>query len=95
MLAKASGSCLSLVSYSAWLIEVYKDNKLIGKGLIWLGASRPLFAEYYASCNPKKSPWNPVWQGIGCESTANFNLQVSVPGWKLTCPNCSSTCPTS
>jgi hypothetical protein len=87
---KASGTCAPLTSYNTWVVEVYKNDKLLERGTVWLGEDRPLLAEYYASCPGKKSPWSPPFLNMQCQTTGRFNLDVSVPGWKPTWPTCPS-----
>ncbi len=87
---KASGSCSARPSYNTWVIEVYKNDKILERGTVWLGEDRPLLAEYYASCPGKKSPWNPAFLNMQCRTTSRFTMDVSVPGWKPTWPTCPS-----
>ncbi len=90
METRTSGSCSSLPSYNTWMIAVYQNDKLLERGTVWLGEDRPLLAEYYARCPGKKSPWNPPFMNMQCQSTGRFTLDVSVPGWKPTWPECPS-----
>jgi len=87
---KASGSCAPLPSYNTWVIEVYKNDKILERGTVWLGEDRPLLAEYYARCPGKKSPWNPAFLNMHCDTTGRFTMDISVPGWKPTWPTCPS-----
>jgi hypothetical protein len=92
---KASGSCMNEPSYNTWVIEVYKNNKILERGTVWLGEDRPYLAEYYASCPGKKSPWYPPFLNMRCETTDRFVVDVSVPGWRptwLTCPSETEFC---
>lgn len=85
---KASGSCASQPSYNTWVVEVYKNDKILERGTVWLGEDRPFLAEYYAACPGKKSPWNPPFLNMGCVTTGRFTMDISVPGWRPTYPTC-------
>ncbi|MBV8463341.1 MAG: hypothetical protein JO368_08610 [Acidimicrobiales bacterium] len=91
MVAKNGGSCFFERSYNTWLVEVYKNNQRIGRGLVLVDEDNGVTASYFASCDPHASPWKPTWDGLGCKRTTTMMVHISVPGAEPTWPDCPAT----
>lgn len=90
---KAGGTCALPIGHNSWLIEVYKDNRLLGKGIMAVTEDNPGLADYYATCDPVHSPWSPVWNKdkLICAKVDKFILHVGVPGVQPVWPDCPSS----
>lgn len=92
---KNEGDCFVKSAHNSWLIEVYKGNDLLGKGIMAITEDDAFSAAYYATCDPVHSPWSPVWDKskLSCTKKANSILQVGIPGAAPTYPDCPSSGP--
>lgn len=88
----SSLSCVSTASWNTWILEVYRNKQMVGRGVIWLGQDRA-GSGYYSACDPSNSPWKPAWQKLTCQRLAGGSLQVAEPGAVPYHPNCPSTGP--
>jgi hypothetical protein len=91
MVAKNGGSCFGEYAYNSWMVAVYKDNQLIGRGAMIIDENDPFTSSYFASCDPRYSPWKPLWDGLQCRNTSQNTVAVSVPGATPTWPDCPAS----
>ncbi|HEY2478212.1 MAG TPA: hypothetical protein VGI17_05730 [Solirubrobacterales bacterium] len=81
-------SCQAPVaSRNVWIVEAYRNNKLVERGSFWLGQNSGFGTSYHAACG-KDAPLNPAFDNMTCDQSGPFNLTLSAPGWKPTYPDC-------
>jgi hypothetical protein len=84
-------SCQSPVaSRNVWIVEAYRNNKLVERGSFWLGQNTGLGTGFYAACG-KDAPLSPAFDNMTCDTSSSSNLTLSAPGWKPTYPDCPSS----
>lgn len=91
MVAKNGGSCFGEYAYNTWMVVVYKDGQLIGRGAMIIDENDPFTSAYFASCDTRYAPWKPLWDRLQCKKTSQNALEVSVPGATPTWPDCPAS----
>lgn len=83
-------SCQAPVaSRNVWIVEAYKDGKLVSRGSFWFGQNTGFGTSFYPVCG-KDAPLNPAFDNMTCD-TSDSTLTLSVPGSKPTYPDCPNT----
>ncbi len=90
MVAKSGGTCFFEPSYNVWLIEVYQGQKLLSRGLVWVGENTAGLQRYYAKCVDTGR-----WVNFVCASVSGDALTLVVGRKDVPAPPTEPPCPSS